>query len=228
MVLGRPRVGAAGEELVRELLQRGHGPSSPLDPLEGLRAYPIMGPGAPSLSLRARRASAMNVSVEETGPVERRLHIEVPTTDVDAAFATYFQEVRRSAHIKGFRPGKAPREVLEKYFGDRAGGRGAAAADREHAAQGDQGPEPGRPGRAAARPARAAQARARASHTMRTSTCGPRSSFDEGARPRGHPPGAADAREGSRSRPTWTSCASARPSSWKRPAAWPRRAATSR
>jgi len=64
----------------------------------------------------------MNVSVEETGPVERRLHIEVPTTDVDAAFAAYFQEVRRNAHIKGFRPGKAPREVLEKYFGDRAAG----------------------------------------------------------------------------------------------------------
>lgn len=64
----------------------------------------------------------MNVSVEETGPVERRLHIEVPTTDVDAAFAAFFNEMRRSAHIKGFRPGKAPREVLEKYFGDRAAG----------------------------------------------------------------------------------------------------------
>jgi trigger factor len=64
----------------------------------------------------------MNVSVEETGPAERRLHIEVPTTDVDAAFSTYFQVMRRSAHIKGFRPGKAPREVLEKYFGDRAAG----------------------------------------------------------------------------------------------------------
>src|SRR5262245_61080302 len=64
----------------------------------------------------------MNVSIEETGPAERRLHIEVPTTDVDAAFSAYFQEMRRSAHIKGFRPGKAPREVLEKYFGDRAAG----------------------------------------------------------------------------------------------------------
>ncbi len=62
----------------------------------------------------------MEVSVEETGPVERRLHIEIPTTDVDAAFGAYFSEMRRSAHIKGFRPGKAPREVLEKYFGDRA------------------------------------------------------------------------------------------------------------
>ena len=64
----------------------------------------------------------MDVSVEETGPVERRLHVEIPTTDVDAAFEAYFHEMRRSAHIKGFRPGKAPREVLEKYFGERASG----------------------------------------------------------------------------------------------------------
>ena len=62
----------------------------------------------------------MNVSVEETGPVERRLHIEIPTTDVDAAFSAYFHEMGRQAHIKGFRPGKAPRDVLEKYFGERA------------------------------------------------------------------------------------------------------------
>jgi trigger factor len=62
----------------------------------------------------------MEVSVEETGPVERKLHVEIPTTDVDAAFSAYFHEMRRSAHIKGFRPGKAPREVLEKYFGERA------------------------------------------------------------------------------------------------------------
>jgi trigger factor len=64
----------------------------------------------------------MNVNVEETGPVERRLHIEIPTTDVDAAFEAFFREMRRSAHIKGFRPGKAPRDVLEKYFGERASG----------------------------------------------------------------------------------------------------------
>ena len=62
----------------------------------------------------------MNVQVEETGPVERRLHIEIPTTEVDAAFTSFFREMGRSAHIKGFRPGKAPRDVLEKYFGERA------------------------------------------------------------------------------------------------------------
>ncbi len=64
----------------------------------------------------------MNVSVEETGPVERRLHIEIPTTEVDAAFDSFFREVRRNVHIRGFRPGKAPREVLEQQFGERASG----------------------------------------------------------------------------------------------------------
>lgn len=64
----------------------------------------------------------MNVNVEETGPVERRLHIEIPTTEVDAAFDSFFREVRRNAHIRGFRPGKAPREVLEQQFGERASG----------------------------------------------------------------------------------------------------------
>jgi len=64
----------------------------------------------------------MNVSVEETGPVERHLHIEIPTTEVDSAFESFFREMRRSAHIRGFRPGKAPREVLEQYYGDRASG----------------------------------------------------------------------------------------------------------
>jgi len=64
----------------------------------------------------------MNVNVEETGPVERRLHIEIPTTEVDAAFDSFFREVRRNAHIRGFRPGKAPREVLQQQFGERASG----------------------------------------------------------------------------------------------------------
>src|SRR5262245_18757378 len=97
----------------------------------------------------------MNVSVEETGPVERRLHIEIPTTDVDAAFEAFFREMRRSAHIKGFRPGKAPRDVLEKYFGDRASGEvhqrlveqtlGKAIIDNELEVLGDPRLQPGEP-----------------------------------------------------------------------------------
>jgi trigger factor len=97
----------------------------------------------------------MNVSVEETGPVERRLHIEIPTTDVDAAYEGFFREMRRTAHIKGFRPGKAPREVLEKYFGDRAAGEvmqrlveqtlGKAIVDKDIDVIGEPRLQPGEP-----------------------------------------------------------------------------------
>jgi len=103
----------------------------------------------------------MNVSVEETGPVERRLHVEIPTTEVDAAFDAFFREMRRSAHIKGFRPGKAPREVLEKYFGERAAGEvlqrlveetlGKAIGEKELDVLGEPRLQPGEPPKPGAR-----------------------------------------------------------------------------
>lgn len=62
----------------------------------------------------------MNVEIEETGPVERKLRIEIPTADVDAAFEGVYGKLRKSTRIHGFRPGKAPRSVLERYFGAQA------------------------------------------------------------------------------------------------------------
>src|SRR5215813_11335042 len=68
--------------------------------VEQPRAYPIMGSGTQRACAGARVAPAppqvgaeilMNVNVEEAGPVERRLHIEIPTTEVDAAFASFFR-----------------------------------------------------------------------------------------------------------------------------------------
>jgi trigger factor len=62
----------------------------------------------------------MNVETQETGAVERRLRIEIPTADVDAAFERVYRRLRQRAKIPGFRPGKAPRTVLERYFGESA------------------------------------------------------------------------------------------------------------
>ncbi len=62
----------------------------------------------------------MNLEVKETGPVERRLRIELATADVDAAFDAVFQTYGRKARIPGFRKGKTPRSVLERYFGEDA------------------------------------------------------------------------------------------------------------
>jgi trigger factor len=64
----------------------------------------------------------MNLEVEETGPVERKLRIEISTADVDAAFDGVYRELGQQAHLRGFRRGKAPRSVLERTFGSRARG----------------------------------------------------------------------------------------------------------
>lgn len=62
----------------------------------------------------------MQLEVEERGPVERRLRIELPTAEVDRVFDHVFHEIGRNARLKGFRPGRVPREVLERYFAHEA------------------------------------------------------------------------------------------------------------
>lgn len=64
----------------------------------------------------------MQLEVQETGPVERRLRIEIPTSDVDAAFDGAYRKLGKNTRIRGFRPGRAPRSVLEKYFAEDARG----------------------------------------------------------------------------------------------------------
>jgi trigger factor len=62
----------------------------------------------------------MNLNVEETGPLERRLRIEIPTADVDRAFDRFYRDLGKTAQLKGFRRGKVPRPLLERHFGEHA------------------------------------------------------------------------------------------------------------
>ncbi len=61
----------------------------------------------------------MNVTVEKLSPVVVEFQVEVPAdrvkTEVDKAMAN----VQRSARVKGYRPGKAPRQVIEHLYGGR-------------------------------------------------------------------------------------------------------------
>ena len=80
----------------------------------------------------------MNVSVEETGPVERRLHIEIPTTDVDAAFAPYFREMRRSAHIRASGPARRRARCSRSTSATAPRGEVLQRLVERHAVQGDR------------------------------------------------------------------------------------------
>lgn len=58
------------------------------------------------------------VAVETVDAVRRRLTVEVPEAEVRAGIEQAYEELRRKANVRGFRPGRAPRAVLEKLFGD--------------------------------------------------------------------------------------------------------------
>ncbi len=62
----------------------------------------------------------MKVTVEELSSVRRKVSVEIPAAEVDKLLNQIYRRIGRSARLKGFRPGKAPRKILERYYGDRA------------------------------------------------------------------------------------------------------------
>jgi trigger factor len=59
----------------------------------------------------------MQVTVEDVSGVKKTLHIEIPQDEVARELDTAYNTLKRTAKIKGFRPGKVPRSVLERMFG---------------------------------------------------------------------------------------------------------------
>ena len=58
----------------------------------------------------------LNVDVEVKSSCERHVKIEVSREDVDRYFDQEYQTLTENASIPGFRPGKAPRKLVEKRF----------------------------------------------------------------------------------------------------------------
>ncbi len=58
----------------------------------------------------------MNVRVESAGPCRRQLHIEVPAERVNSTFEEVVKAYSQAARIPGFRPGKAPRDLIRRRF----------------------------------------------------------------------------------------------------------------
>ena len=58
----------------------------------------------------------MKVTVEDRSSVKKVLHIEVELENVTRELDKAYSELKKTAKIKGFRPGKAPRSVLERLY----------------------------------------------------------------------------------------------------------------
>jgi len=60
--------------------------------------------------------SEVAVKVEDLSQVKKKISFEIPWTDVKEEMDSVYREIGKKARIKGFRPGKVPRKVLENYF----------------------------------------------------------------------------------------------------------------
>ena len=60
----------------------------------------------------------MKVEVENLDRVRKKVQVSLEEDKVRALRESVFEEVRRRARIKGFRPGKVPRSIVENYYKD--------------------------------------------------------------------------------------------------------------
>jgi len=58
----------------------------------------------------------MQVTVEDVSSVKKILHIEIPEQEVVQELDNAYKNLKKTAKIKGFRPGKVPRSILERMF----------------------------------------------------------------------------------------------------------------
>ncbi len=58
----------------------------------------------------------MKFTVEDVNTVKKILHVEITKEDVAGELDEAYKNLKKGAKVKGFRPGKAPRSVLERLY----------------------------------------------------------------------------------------------------------------
>jgi trigger factor len=61
--------------------------------------------------------SGMNVKVEQVSSIKKKMVFEVAAEQVDKEIQRALRKIGKTAKVKGFRQGKVPHSVLEKYYG---------------------------------------------------------------------------------------------------------------
>lgn len=61
----------------------------------------------------------MKAQIEELGPIKKKISIEVEPADYQKELEKAYGKLQKEVQIKGFRKGKVPREILEKYYKER-------------------------------------------------------------------------------------------------------------
>jgi trigger factor len=64
----------------------------------------------------------MNVNIETPSALRRKVTIELEPDEIKRELDRAYNQLKRSVQLKGFRPGRAPRNLLERFFGDQVRG----------------------------------------------------------------------------------------------------------
>ena len=64
--------------------------------------------------------SEVAIKMEEISMIKKKLSFDIPWNEVKEALDAVYRDIGKKAKIKGFRPGKVPRNVLESNFKDHA------------------------------------------------------------------------------------------------------------
>ncbi len=87
---------------------------SPFAPSDNLK---VTGEKSAFSTFFYRKEKIMQVNVEDVSAVKKILHIEIPEEQVSREVAEAYKNLKKTVKVKGFRPGKTPRSVLEGLYG---------------------------------------------------------------------------------------------------------------
>jgi len=58
----------------------------------------------------------MDVKVEQLGAVKKKINVFIPPEKVAEEVDSTYQKLKKTVKIKGFRPGKVPKDILKRYY----------------------------------------------------------------------------------------------------------------
>jgi trigger factor len=64
----------------------------------------------------------MKIDVDELSSIQKKIRVELPMETVNQEFSRVYESLGQRAKVKGFRPGKVPRSVLQGLYGDEVRG----------------------------------------------------------------------------------------------------------
>lgn len=64
----------------------------------------------------AKRKLEIDVQINDSGPCKKHLKVTVPRSEIEHQFEESLGSFQRDAHVPGFRPGRAPKQLVQKRF----------------------------------------------------------------------------------------------------------------